>query len=78
MVLSAEARVHQNPKSYTQTITFPSALVRDSQYPFKGDEEVEIIVIPSEAKVEIRKKGTKNFLENELKNLSKHGQTKKS
>ena len=39
--------------AYTQYLVIPSALVRNSQYPFKKDEEVEIIVDPVQKRVMI-------------------------
>lgn len=46
MALKGKAKIIQSPHAKTQYITVPSAVVRDSQYPFTEDEEVEIIVDP--------------------------------
>ena len=56
MVLKGKTRITRSKNSYTQYITIPSWIARDSQYPFKGDEEVEIYVDPITQKIEIRKK----------------------
>lgn len=57
MVLKGKTTVKRSANSYTQYITIPSVMARDSQYPFKDDEEVEIYVDPAAKKIEIRKKG---------------------
>jgi hypothetical protein len=36
-------------------VTIPSAIVRDSQYPFKKNDEVEISVDPEEKTITIKK-----------------------
>jgi len=46
MVLEGKTKILKSEKAYTQYITIPSAMVRDSQYPFQGNEEVEIYVDP--------------------------------
>lgn len=46
MVLKGKAKIIQSPHAKTQYITIPSALTRDSQYPFKNGDEVEIIIDP--------------------------------
>ena len=56
MVLKSKTRITKSKNSYTQYITIPSWIARDSQYPFKGGEEVEIYVDPTTKKIEIRKK----------------------
>jgi hypothetical protein len=53
MALKHKTRIKQSKNAHTQYLVIPSALVRDSQYPFKEDEEVEIIVDPAEKKVTI-------------------------
>jgi len=78
MVLVAKTKIVQSRNARTQYIVIPADMVADSQYPFVGGEEVEIVVIPSEVKLEIRKKGAENFLGNDLKDPLKHGKTKKS
>lgn len=55
MVLKGKSRITKSKNSYTQYITIPSWIARDSQYPFKGNEEVEIQVDP-DGRIEIRKK----------------------
>lgn len=47
MVLKGKTRITKSRNSYTQYITIPSWIARDSQYPFKGNEEVEIHVDPN-------------------------------
>jgi len=56
MVLKSKTKITTSKNSYTQYITIPSWIARDSQYPFKGGEEVEIIVDPTTKKIEIRKR----------------------
>jgi hypothetical protein len=53
MVLNIKTKVLQSPNSRTQYITIPAAMVTDSQYPLKPDQEVEIIVNKEEDKLEI-------------------------
>ena len=55
MVLKGKTRITKSKNSYTQYVTIPSWIARDSQYPFKGGEEVEIYVDPT-GRIEIRKK----------------------
>jgi hypothetical protein len=55
MVLKEKSRIIQSVKSYTQYVTIPSAIVRDSQYPFKKDDIIEIEVDPSRQIIIIRK-----------------------
>jgi virulence-associated protein VagC len=45
MVLKARTRILQSRNSKTQYVTIPSAMVNDSQYPFKGDEEVDLEIV---------------------------------
>jgi hypothetical protein len=47
MVLKTRIRLSQSKKAWTQYVTIPSAVVQDSQYPFKGDEELTLEVEPS-------------------------------
>jgi hypothetical protein len=47
MVLKARIRLSQSKKAWTQYITIPSAVVQDSQYPFKENEELHLEVEPS-------------------------------
>lgn len=78
MVLVAKTKIVQSRNARTQYIIIPADMVADSQYPFSGGGEVEIIVIPSEARLEIRKVGAENFLEKSgLKDPSEHGRTKR-
>jgi hypothetical protein len=60
LVLAIKTKVIQSRASYTQYITIPSAMVRDSQYPFKSQQEVEIVVFPQEGKLEVRPLGNKS------------------
>jgi len=61
MVLKEKTKITGSKTSYTQYISIPSALVRDSKYPFKEGEEVEIRIercgrIVIEKKEEVDKK----------------------
>ncbi len=53
MVLKARSKIIQSPNSKTQYITIPSLLVSDSQYPFKANQNIEIIIISNKKKIEI-------------------------
>jgi hypothetical protein len=53
MALTHKTRIKQSKYAHTQYLVIPSAMVRDSQYPFKKNEEVEIVVDPEEKKVTI-------------------------
>jgi hypothetical protein len=44
MVLEGEAKLVQSPNAHTQYLIIPSAIVRDSQYPFKEGGKVIIKV----------------------------------
>ena len=55
MALEGKTKILNSKKAHTQYITIPSYIVRDSQYPFKGDEEVYIYVDPQLKIIEIRK-----------------------
>ena len=46
MVLKGRTRITRSKTSYTQYVTIPAAIVKDSQYPFKAGEEVYIEVDP--------------------------------
>ena len=46
MVLKEETKIVQSRNAYTQYLIIPSAVVRDSQYPFKNGGEVKITVDP--------------------------------
>ena len=54
MVLTEKSKINQNKNSFTQYLTIPSSLARDSQYPFKKDEEVEILIKLEEKELVIR------------------------
>lgn len=54
MALKHKTTIKQSKNAYTQYLVIPSSLVRDSQYPFKEDEKVEIIVDPKERKLVIK------------------------
>ena len=56
MVLKSKTKITGSKSSYTQYVSIPSAIVRDSQYPFKEGEEVEIHVEPSGSIVIEKKK----------------------
>jgi len=47
MVLREETKIVQSRNAYTQYLIIPSAVVRDSQYPFKDGGNVRIIVDPT-------------------------------
>jgi hypothetical protein len=47
MVLEEETNIVQSKNAYTQYLTIPSSLVRDSQYPFKNGDKVKITVDPT-------------------------------
>jgi len=47
MVLKTKIRVSQSKKAWTQYVTIPSAVVQDSQYPFKADEELNLEIEPT-------------------------------
>ena len=55
MVLKHKTKITGSKTSYTQYVSIPSVLVRDSQYPFKEGEEVDIHIDPS-GKIVIEKK----------------------
>jgi antitoxin component of MazEF toxin-antitoxin module len=55
MVLKKKTKITGSRTSYTQYVSIPSALVRDSQYPFKEGDEVEIRIERS-GKIIIEKK----------------------
>jgi hypothetical protein len=54
MVLKERTKILQSVNANTQYITIPSAIVRDSQYPFRAKDEVEIEVAPAEKKLTVR------------------------
>jgi len=53
MVLQAKSKILQSQNSSTQYLTIPAALVKDSQYPFSANEEVEIRIILGSNKLEV-------------------------
>ena len=53
MVLKTKTKIIQNRNAKTQYITIPASIASDSQYPFTAGQEVEIIIYPSESKIEI-------------------------
>ena len=55
MTLKVKSVIKQNKNSHTQYLTIPSLLAQDSQYPFKPDEEVEIVVEPKEKRLIVRR-----------------------
>lgn len=54
MALKHKTKIKQSKNAHTQYLVIPSSLVRDSQYPFRENEEVEIVVDPKEKKVIIK------------------------
>ena len=46
MVLEGETKITQSKNAHTQYITIPASIVRDSQYPFRANEKVKIIIDP--------------------------------
>jgi len=58
MALKGKAKIIQSPHAKTQYLTIPSALTRDSQYPFKDGDEVEIIIDPDHKLITVAGKGS--------------------
>lgn len=56
MALKETTKILQSKKARTQYLTIPSSLVSDSQYPFKGGEEVEIVIDPKKELMMIQSK----------------------
>lgn len=54
MALRHKTKIKQSKNAYTQYLVIPSSLVRDSQYPFTEEEDVEIIVDPKEKKIIVK------------------------
>ncbi|MBA7501451.1 hypothetical protein ES706_00021 [subsurface metagenome] len=54
MALKHKTKIKQSKNAYTQYLVIPSSLVRDSQYPFTEEEDVEIIVDPKEKKIIVK------------------------
>lgn len=48
MVLQMKVKLAQSKKAYTQYISIPADIVRDSQYPFKGNEELNLTIEPAQ------------------------------
>jgi|GEM_PF-1031336 len=46
MVLETEAKIVQSKNARTQYIVIPADMVADSQYPFKANERIRIIIDP--------------------------------
>lgn len=59
MVLKAVTKIIQSGNSSTQYVTIPADVVKDSQYPFSANEEVEIQVMPEAKRVLLTGIGTK-------------------
>lgn len=55
MALKHKTKIKQSKNAYTQYLVIPSSLVRDSQYPFKKDEEIDVVVDPKEEIIIVRK-----------------------
>jgi hypothetical protein len=53
MVLRAATKLIQSPNSSTQYVTIPADIVKDSQYPFLANQDVEIRIVPGSRKIEI-------------------------
>ena len=47
MVLKTKIKISQSKKAWTQYITVPSAVVQDSQYPFKASDELHLEIEPN-------------------------------
>jgi hypothetical protein len=47
MVLEEETQIVQSRNAYTQYISIPAVMVRDSQYLFKADERVRMSKSPN-------------------------------
>lgn len=58
MALKGKAKIIQSPHAKTQYLTIPSAITRDSQYPFKNGDEVEIIIDPRHKMITITGEGS--------------------
>ncbi len=54
MVKEFETKIVQSKKAHTQYLVIPSVMVQDSQYPFKEDEKVRIIIDPYRKMMMIR------------------------
>lgn len=54
MAIQSRVRIKQSKNAHTQYLIIPSAIVQDSQYPFKKDEEVEIVVEPNERRIIVK------------------------
>lgn len=59
MTLKRKVKLKQSKNAHTQYLIIPSAIVQDSQYPFKSGEEVEVVVDPGKKRV-IVEKSSKN------------------
>jgi len=57
MILKKKTKITGSKTSYTQYVSIPSALVRDSRYPFKEGDEVEIRIERSGKIIIEKKKG---------------------
>lgn len=58
MVIHAKTNINRSPNSNTQYLTIPADMARDSEYPFKGREDVDLFVDESR-QVLIARKGPK-------------------
>lgn len=54
MSLRSRVKIKQSKNAHTQYLIIPSAIVQDSQYPFKKEEEVEITVDPYEKRIIVK------------------------
>lgn len=54
MVLEAETKIVQSKNARTQYIVIPADMVADSQYPFKANERIRLIIDPYRKMIIIR------------------------
>jgi hypothetical protein len=54
LTLKIEAKILENKRAKTQYITIPAQVARDSQYPFKKNDVVELEIDPQEKKLVVR------------------------
>ncbi|MCD5401662.1 hypothetical protein LR013_03630 [candidate division NPL-UPA2 bacterium] len=58
MALKGRTKLVQSKHAKTQYVAIPATIVADSQYPFKKEEDVEIIIDPDHKILMIATKGT--------------------
>lgn len=54
MTLKIEAKILENERAKTQYITIPAQVTRDSQYPFKKNDIVELEIDLEEKKLVVK------------------------